>query len=92
MNPRFASGLAALVVVLDAGTARLAHLGPFADEAIRIGDTAVMSSLAFKENYRAMKAGSLAEQQAVDVACSLFSAMATAASTLSSKVGKPTGR
>lgn len=76
MNATLRAAGAAVVLVVGAGAAKLAHLGPFADEAFRLADTTAMSSIAFRENYAAMRAGTFAEQQAVDIACTLFSSLA----------------
>lgn len=75
MDARFKATFAAVVLAVGAGAAKVAHLGPFADNAIRIADNAAMSTFAFKENYRSLRAGTLAEQQAVDIACSLFASL-----------------
>lgn len=65
-----------MALTFSAGVAKVAHLGPFADDVIRASDTVAMSSMAFRDNYQAMKGGTFAEQQAVDVACAFFSSMA----------------
>jgi hypothetical protein len=76
MSARIGALLAAAALVVVGGLAKLAHLGPFADDAIRSLDTVAMSTLEFRNNYQAFRSGTLAEKQGVDIACALFSSLA----------------
>lgn len=77
MGAKVATSLAAAVLVFGGGVAKLAHLGPFADDVVRSLDTVAMSATEFRGNYVALRTGTLAEKQGVEVACALFTSMAS---------------
>jgi hypothetical protein len=80
MTAKIAPIVAAIMLACGGVVAKLAHLGPFADNVIQVSDTAAMTSLAFHSNYQAMRSGTLPEKQAVEVACALFTSVATTGS------------
>lgn len=76
MSAKLATFFAAAALVVVGGLAKVAHLGPFADDVIRNLDTVAMSAPEFRNNYLALRTGTLAEKQGVDVACALFTSLA----------------
>jgi hypothetical protein len=77
LGARFGAALAAGGLALAGIGAKVAHLGPFADDALRVADAGAMSALAFRDNASAMRQGTFLEKQAVEVACSLFTSLST---------------
>lgn len=80
MTAKITAFVGAILLATGGLVAKLAHLGPFADDAIRVVDTVAMTSFAFHSNYQAMRSGTFAERQAVEIACALFTSMATTGS------------